>query len=201
MVDAIATAFEAAPGDFASRLVYALAAGQAAGGDARGRQSAALLVVRENGGYLGLTDRYIDLHIEDHATPIRELARLLRIRQSQLASEQAKELVNAAETATGDRPALLAEARSLMLDALDKHPSDDYGWWLLARVHLMQNEPAAAALAAQRALLENPAWRHLSATNRESLGVSAELLDALLQIDSFNRVWTSLAPASETMAK
>lgn len=128
VVDAIATALEAAPGDFANRLVHALAAGQAAGGDARGRQSAALLVVREKGGYLGLTDRFIDLHVEDHATPIRELARLLRIRQSQLAIEQAKRLVNTAEAGTGDRPALLAEAHKLMLEALDEHPSDDYGW-------------------------------------------------------------------------
>lgn len=198
VVDAIATAFEAAPGDFASRLVYALAAGQAAGGDARGRQSAALLVVREKGGYLGLTDRYIDLHVEDHVTPIRELARLLRIRQSQLASEQAGQLVARAESSTGDPSALLAEANTLMLDALDKYPSDDHGWWLLARILLLQEQPAAAALAAQRALIENPAWRHLSASNRESLGVSSELLEALLAIDSFNRVWTSLAASRET---
>jgi uncharacterized Ntn-hydrolase superfamily protein len=198
VVDAMATAYEAAPGDFATRLVYALAAGQAAGGDARGRQSAALLVVRKDGGYLGLTDRYIDLHVEDHVTPIRELFRLLRIRQAQLASEAARQRVAAAATATDGRAALLAEARGLMLDALDKHPADDYGWWLLARIHLMQDEPAAAALAAQRALLENPAWRHLSAANREGLGVSAEFLDALLEIDSFRRVWNSLAAAEET---
>lgn len=200
VVDAIATAFEAAPGDFAHRLVYALAAGQAAGGDARGRQSAALLVVREEGGYLGLTDRYIDLHVEDHATPIRELARLLRIRQSQLASEQARKLVAQAQTAAGPGSDQIAEARKLMLEALDKHPSDDYGWWFLAELHLLEDKPAEAAQAAQRALLENPAWRHLSPTNRESLGVSAELLDALLQIDSFNRVWTSLAPAGRAKA-
>jgi uncharacterized Ntn-hydrolase superfamily protein len=200
VVDAIATAFEAAPGEFASRLVYALAAGQAAGGDARGRQSAALLVVREKGGYLGTSDRYIDLHVEDHATPIRELARLLRIRQAQLASEQARKLVAKAGVAPGDRSALLAEARGLMLDALDKHPSDDYGWWFLARLHLLEDRPAEAALAAQRALLENPTWRHLSATNRESLGVSAELLDALMKIDSFRRVWSSLAPTEQAAA-
>jgi uncharacterized Ntn-hydrolase superfamily protein len=200
VVDAIATAFEAAPGDFARRLVYALAAGQAAGGDARGRQSAALLVVREKGGYLGLTDRYIHLHVEDHATPIRELARLLRIRQSQRASEQARKLVAQAETGQGKRAELIAEARTLILDALDKHPSDDYSWWFLAQVHLLEDRPAEAAQAAQRALLENPAWRHLSPTNRESLGVSAELLDALLRIDSFNRVWTSLAPADQAPA-
>lgn len=197
VVDAIATAFETAPGDFAQRLVYGLAAGQAAGGDARGRQSAALLVVRERGGYLGLTDRLVDLHVEDHAMPIRELTRLLRIRQSQLASEQARKLLAQAETGQGKRSDLIAEARTLMLDAVDKHPSDDNGWWLLAQVYMLEDRPAEAALAAQRALLENPTWRHLSPTNRESLGISAEFLNALLQIDSFNRFWSSLTPAGQ----
>jgi len=202
VVDAIATAFEAAPGDFATRLVYALAAGQAAGGDARGRQSAALLVVREKGGYLGLTDRYIDLHVEDHPTPIRELARLLRIRQAQFISEQAKELVTQAKKTRGtEHAALLEEARGLILTALEKHPSDDYGWWLLARIHMMEGQPKAAGLAAQRALLENPAWRHLSVANREGLGVSTELLDALLKVESFNRVWHSLAAADDAGAQ
>lgn len=202
VVDAIATAFEVAPGDFATRLVYALAAGQAAGGDARGRQSAALLVVRDKGGYLGLTDRYIDLHVEDHPTPIRELARLLRIRQAQFIIERAKVLVTQAEEARGaDRAARLGEARRLMLDALEKHRSNDYGWWFLARIHMMEGQPQAAALAAQRAVLENPTWRQLSAANREGLGVSSELLDALLKVESFNRIWHSLAAANEASAQ
>jgi cytochrome c-type biogenesis protein CcmH/NrfG len=195
VVDAIATAFESAPGDFATRLVYALAAGQAAGGDARGRQSAALLVVRDKAGYLGLTDRLIDLHVEDHPTPIRELARLLKIRQAQMASEQAKALIAKASKASGHQQArLLAQAQELQIDALRKHSSDDYGWWSLARIQLSRGNAAQAALSAQRALLENPAWRHLSASNREALGVSDELLDALLQVDTFRRVWNSLAP-------
>ena len=59
------------------RLVAALAAGDAAGGDRRGRQSAALLVVRDGAGYGGLDDIAIDLRVDDHAQPIRELARLL----------------------------------------------------------------------------------------------------------------------------
>ncbi len=151
--------------------------------------------MRDKGGYLGLTDRYIDLHVEDHPTPIRELARLLKIRQAQLGSEQAKALiVTALKTPEDQRAGLLGQARELQLDALQKHPSDDYGWWLLAEIQLMQGDAAQAALSAQRALLENPAWRHLSASNRQSLGVSGELLDALLQVDSFQRVWASLAP-------
>ncbi len=76
-VRAMATAFESASGDLAGRLVAALAAGQAAGGDRRGQQSAALLVVREGGGYGGYNDRLVDLRVDDHPRPIEELARLL----------------------------------------------------------------------------------------------------------------------------
>ena len=62
----------------AQRLLEALVAGDAAGGDSRGRQSAALLVVRERGGYNGFTDRAIDVRVDDHADPIGELTRLTR---------------------------------------------------------------------------------------------------------------------------
>jgi uncharacterized Ntn-hydrolase superfamily protein len=60
-------------------LMAALRAGQEAGGDKRGQQSAALLVVRERGGYAGAHDRFIDLRVEDHERPIQELTRLLEI--------------------------------------------------------------------------------------------------------------------------
>ena len=57
----------------------ALLAGQSAGGDRRGQQSAALLVVKDGGGYGGHNDRYVDLRVDDHPTPIEELARLLEL--------------------------------------------------------------------------------------------------------------------------
>ena len=78
-VDAMYETFLSAKGDLADRLVAALAAGQEAGGDRRGQQSAALLVVREGGSYGGYTDRYIDLRVDDHPQPIAELTRLLRL--------------------------------------------------------------------------------------------------------------------------
>jgi len=77
VVEAMAEEFKEANGELADRLVEALAAGQRAGGDKRGQQSAALLVVRKNGGYGGNNDRYIDLRVEDHEKPIAELKRLL----------------------------------------------------------------------------------------------------------------------------
>ncbi len=64
---------------FPERLLTALLAADTTGGDARGRQSAALYVARIKGGYAGFNDRYIDLRIDDHSTPILELQRLLSI--------------------------------------------------------------------------------------------------------------------------
>src|SRR5690606_15887703 len=61
------------------RLLAALAAADEAGGDSRGRQSAAILVVGEAKGYLGLTDRWVDLRVDDHARPVAELSRLLAL--------------------------------------------------------------------------------------------------------------------------
>jgi uncharacterized Ntn-hydrolase superfamily protein len=75
-VEAMAKTFEATAGDLAGRLLAALDAGQAAGGDSRGKQSAALLVAREGGGYGGDNDRVVDLRVDDHPEPIRELIRL-----------------------------------------------------------------------------------------------------------------------------
>ena len=63
----------------ADKLLTALVAGQENGGDKRGQQSAALLVVRKNGGYSGFNDRYIDLRVDDADKPIQELERLLKI--------------------------------------------------------------------------------------------------------------------------
>jgi uncharacterized Ntn-hydrolase superfamily protein len=79
VVEAMAEAFEKSEGELAHRLVAALEAGQAAGGDRRGQQSAALLVVREKGGYGGFNDRYVDLRVDDHPEPIKELKRLLSL--------------------------------------------------------------------------------------------------------------------------
>ena len=76
-VTALGATFEATTGQpLAERLLEALAAAQAAGGDSRGQQSAALLVVRKGGGYMGTSDALVDLRVDDHATPIEELHRI-----------------------------------------------------------------------------------------------------------------------------
>ena len=76
-VTALATTFEAtAAKPLAERLIECLAAAQAAGGDSRGQQSAALLVVERDAGYASLSDSLVDLRVDDHETPIAELGRL-----------------------------------------------------------------------------------------------------------------------------
>lgn len=79
VVEAMAAAFEGAEGDLGDRLLAALAAGQAAGGDTRGQQSAALLIVRDGWGYSGFNDRYRDLRVDDHPDPIAELRRVYQL--------------------------------------------------------------------------------------------------------------------------
>ena len=75
----MAETFERTRGTLADRLLAALVAGQAGGGDKRGMQSAALLVVRAGAGYLGLNDRYIDIRVYDAPDPIKELQRLYEL--------------------------------------------------------------------------------------------------------------------------
>lgn len=80
VVDDMVAAFEDDPGaSLAERLLRALTAGQAAGGDRRGQQSAAVLVMRRDGGYGGNHDLLVDLRVDDHERPIEELHRLYGI--------------------------------------------------------------------------------------------------------------------------
>ncbi|MEA2551626.1 MAG: hypothetical protein QOE25_1395 [Actinomycetota bacterium] len=79
VVAEMAEAFTSTEGDLCDKLLASLLAGDAAGGDRRGRQSAALLVVREKGGYDGGNDRYVDLRVDDHPSAASEMARLFEI--------------------------------------------------------------------------------------------------------------------------
>src|SRR3954468_10966253 len=81
-VDAIAETLEASQGPLVVRLLDSLDAGQAAGGDRRGQQSAAILVVEQDGGYAGLSDTVVELRVEDHERPLEELRRLYRLHEA-----------------------------------------------------------------------------------------------------------------------
>jgi uncharacterized Ntn-hydrolase superfamily protein len=95
VVDAVEAAWLASDPTtpLAHRLLAALRAGDEAGGDRRGRQSAALLVVKEDAGYGGLDDIAVDLRVDDHATPVTELARLLELNDLYLTASTPEERV------------------------------------------------------------------------------------------------------------
>lgn len=106
----MADAYVRATGSLADRLMAALVAGQAGGGDKRGMESAALLVVRANGGYLGANDRYIDIRVYDDTNPIRELQRLYRLHQLYFFTSRPEDLVTITpEIVKQLEPILLAE--------------------------------------------------------------------------------------------
>ncbi|CAM3554372.1 DUF1028 domain-containing protein [Aeromicrobium ponti] len=88
-VQAMGQTFISTEGSLAERLLASLNAGQSAGGDSRGQQSAALLVVKEAGGYGGFNDRYIDLRVDDHPEPITELIRIYHLQQLYFAPSKA----------------------------------------------------------------------------------------------------------------
>lgn len=93
-VSSMARTFEEAEGTLAERLLAALDAGQEAGGDSRGKQSAALLVVKEKGGYGGFNDRFIDLRVDEHPDPIKELIRIHTLQQLYFAPSKPENVIS-----------------------------------------------------------------------------------------------------------
>jgi uncharacterized Ntn-hydrolase superfamily protein len=92
VVEAMGRAFDATPGELAEKLYAALKAGDDAGGDSRGRQSASILVVRKQGGRNLNNDRYVDINVDDHPQPLAELRRLLDLNLSYLYLEASDRL-------------------------------------------------------------------------------------------------------------
>lgn len=91
-VSALSRTFEASEDlCLAERLLACLGAAQSAGGDRRGQQSASLLVVRKGGGYGGMSDRVVDLRVDDHVAPIVEIERLYKIHQRLFGSTPRKD--------------------------------------------------------------------------------------------------------------
>jgi uncharacterized Ntn-hydrolase superfamily protein len=96
-VDAIAETFERAQGTLAERLLDCLDAAQAAGGDRRGQQSAALLVVEQDGGYAGLSNEVVDLRVDEHERPLEELRRIYVMHQAIFGKTPAEEWLDVDE--------------------------------------------------------------------------------------------------------
>jgi len=117
----MAETFERSRGSLADRLLAALVAGQAGGGDKRGMQSAALLVVRAKGGYLGGTDRYIDIRVYDAPDPIKELQRLYALHKLYFFTSDSADLI-------AITPALQKELEAILLTEPVNQPQK----WLAA---------------------------------------------------------------------
>src|SRR5882672_3564816 len=117
----MAETFERTRGSLADRLLAALVAGQAGGGDKRGMQSAALLVVRAGAGYLGLNDRYIDIRVYDAPDPIRELQRLYELHKLYFFTTDSADLMPIT-------PALQRELEAILL----REPASQPEKWLTA---------------------------------------------------------------------
>jgi uncharacterized Ntn-hydrolase superfamily protein len=121
-VEAMADTFTAMQDtSVAVRLLMALKAGQKAGGDRRGQQSAALLVVKEEGGYGGFNDRYVDLRVDDHPTPIEELERIFELHKLYFAPPKPADLV--------PRNAEITRAVQEALSTLGYYLGDPDGVW------------------------------------------------------------------------
>src|SRR5216110_195984 len=117
----MAETFERSQGSLADRLIAALVAGQAGGGDKRGMQSAALLVVRAKGGYLGGTDRYIDIRVYDAPDPIKELQRLYALHKLYFFTSDSVDLIPIT-------PAVQKELEAILLT----EPANQPQKWLVA---------------------------------------------------------------------
>jgi uncharacterized Ntn-hydrolase superfamily protein len=110
-VDALAETFEATAGKaLAERLLDCLDAAEAAGGDSRGRQSAALLVVERDGGYASLSDVLVDLRIDDHADPLGELRRIYRLHDALFGRTPRDRWITVDDALRAELDSLLAKA-------------------------------------------------------------------------------------------
>lgn len=146
VVDAMAASFEASTGPLAERLLDALDAAQAAGGDARGMQSGAIMVVstRAGGGY---SDRAVDIRVDDHVEPLGELRRVLNLFRSGQMLRDANQK---------RQEGYLDTALSLALVARDKSPENDNAWVALAEIYLGLERMADVFSALERAVVLNP---------------------------------------------
>ena len=158
VVDALARSFESSKGrPIAERLMDALDAAQAAGGDARGVQSAAMIVTRALAGAGGFSDRVIDIRVDDSRKPLADLRHLLNLFEAgQLIAQANRQL------AAGDAAAALATATS----ARDKDPENDNAWVELAAIHLRAGRKADALAAVAKAIQLNAANKRQIPRNR-----------------------------------
>ena len=164
VVRAMAEAFESSEGPLALRLMDALDAGQAAGGDARGKQAGGVLVVKPigNSGRTTRTtrtsDRWVDVRVDDHAEPFKELRRLVNMSVSRIHASEARTL--AAEGRFDEAVAAQQEAIAIV-------PGEDQLIYGLARLYARAGDAAGAVATLQQAIEIDARWRGLAASQAD----------------------------------
>ena len=189
VLTAMARTFEVTNGNLADRLVAALDAGERAGGDRRGRQSAALLVVRDGGGYAGMSDRMIDIRVDDDSLPLVELRRIYGLWQSTFLNDaqlRSVEMFNKKKNFVAARAVLQQVVLSLNTQLRD-HPDDpdvlnSVAWTLatnnIDNVRALELAKRAATLSPKdNRILDTLAECHFRAGNLDAaIAIEAELV-------------------------
>lgn len=156
VVQAMAKSFESSSGPLPERLMAALDAAQAAGGDARGMQSGAIVIARPLAGSGGFSDRVLDIRVDDHRTPLVELRRLLNLwRSGQMLTDANRKLTE------GDVQAAVATAQK----ATELSPENDNAWVALAHMRLRAGQQSGALDALRKAIELNPTNARRLSTN------------------------------------
>jgi uncharacterized Ntn-hydrolase superfamily protein len=136
VVDGLVSGFRQAQGTLAERLLSALRAAQHAGGDKRGQQSAALVVVKPKGGYGGYNDRYIDLRVDDANDPIEQLAHLLDLHMLYFAPPKPEDIIKIDDAIGAELVEMLIESGAL---AKDHRQFDDTAFGAFERLMGVEN--------------------------------------------------------------
>ena len=169
VVENLAKTFETTKGPLVDRLVAALEAAQAGGGDARGMQAASVTIFKPLAGASSFSDRMIDLRVDDSREPLVELRRLLNIYWSGQMITEGNTLINAGK---------IEEGLTLLAAARDKSPGNDNAWVALASAYVRANRKADALSAVAEAVAINPSSRRqfLRNTNFKDLQTDPDFL-------------------------
>ena len=165
VVLAMEESFLSTQGSLADRLYAALLAGEKAGGDARGKQSAALLVVSENGGYGGFTDKAIDIRVDDHEQPFKELGRLLDVAQVHYFWNTAWNLFLEKQ---------YAQALRWQQKAIAKDGTNGGLWYDLAVIRLAAGDREGALTAIQKACSLEPRYKDMAGKDPDLAALHAD---------------------------
>ncbi|HLH18493.1 MAG TPA: DUF1028 domain-containing protein [Bryobacteraceae bacterium] len=175
--EAMGRAFEATQGELAEKLFAALKAGDDAGGDSRGKQSASMLIVRKGGGRNINNDRYVYINVDDNPQPIPELRRLLDINLGLLWSQKTGQL---------RREGKLREARDAA-EHVTRYNRDGNSWLSLGMIDYGLGDKPAAAADLRKAIALDPTVRDRLAASPDALGGRNPMLRPMLEDKEFLR--------------